>query len=444
MTGKDFDGPVLSAKPGFHYRDLFLEKVLPVVDGKVSLAIPSAKLGVIGEFPGEPPAEAAQIAPPTTQAVAAAATATQAAADKVKDISEVDTNFKTEKFEGETLEFRNVLTDSVFEITGFPWRQPGEPFHRLPLENGFSKTLNNLSRHTSGGMVRFTTNARRIAVRTKWIMAWEGNTQPRTGKFGIDFYLMAGTGKDSFFRNIAGGRAEMNGTPLQAWVFRPPITSDKGNFITWTMYLPTYCGEEILELGFEPGAEFKPCPPQKIAKPIVFYGSSITQGGCASRPGNKYTTMLCRVLDAPEVNLGFSGSAKGEEEMARLIATLDMSAFVLDYDYNSPNAEHLAETHARFFNIVREAQPNLPIVILSRCTLYTNDRTAVIRKTYEDAIAKGDKKVWFVEGSTLIDQEAKIAASVDGCHPNDLGFYLMYKNLLPVFADIFQRQDLLK
>jgi len=446
MTGKDFYGPVLSAKPGFHYRDLFTEQVLPVVDGKVSLPILSAKLGVIGEFPGEPPADAVMAEPPPQAAAApvAAAVVAQAPAKEIKDISDVDTNFKSEKFQDETLEFRNVFADPVFEITGFPWWKPGEPFHRLPLENGFSKTLNNLSCHTSGGMVRFTTNSRRIALRSKLKMAWESNHMARTGKFGFDFYLQAGTGKDYCFRNIAGGREEMNGKILESWVFHPEIKSEKGNFITWTLYLPSYCGEDMLELGFEPGAEFKENKPLRIGKPIVFYGSSITQGGCATRTGNKYTTMLCRVLDAPEINLGFSGSARGEEEMAKLIATLDMSAFVLDYDYNSPSAEHLAATHAKFFNIVRQAHPDLPIIILSRCTLYSDDRTAVIRKTYEDAVQAGDKHVWFVDGSTLIDQEAKVAASVDGCHPNDLGFFCMYRNLLPLFAEIFNRPDLLK
>ena len=460
MTGKDFRGAVLPAKQGFHYVDLFTEKLLVPTDGKIALAMPEAKLGVIGEFPGEPPAgmekadlNAAVSAPAFSEKDyssarwnlakdKAPAKAPAKVDGKVQSIADIDPNFKSSAFKGEDLKFRDVLSDPVFGITGFPWRKPGEPFHRLPLENKFSPVLNKLSFHTSGGMVRFTTNARRIAIRAKLKYAWDSSTQPRTGRFGFDFYLMAGSGRDSFWRNIPADRAAMNGKLIEAWVFRTPI--EKPNFTTWTLYLPTYGGVELLELGFNDGAEFKPNPPQKIAKPIVFYGSSITQGGCTSRPGNNYTTLLCRVLDAPEVNLGFSGSARGEEEMAKLIASLDMAAFVMDYDYNSPNAKHLAETHAKFFKIIRQAHPDLPIVVLSRCTLYTDERTAIIRKTCEEAKAAGDKKVWFVEGASLIDKEAKIAASVDGCHPNDLGFYLMYRNLLPVFAEIFDRKDLLK
>lgn len=106
--------------------------------------------------------------------------------------------------------------------------------------------------------------------------------------------------------------------------------------------------------------------PYSIEKPIVFYGSSITQGGCASRPGNSYTHIICRWLDANMVNLGFSGNAKGEPEMAELISQIDMGALVMDYDHNAPDAEYLLNTHENFFKIIRSNHPYLPVIFVSK------------------------------------------------------------------------------
>jgi hypothetical protein len=100
----------------------------------------------------------------------------------------------------------------------------------------------------------------------------------------------------------------------------------------WLINFPLYDGINKLWIGIAEGSTLKKAPPFTVSKPVVFYGSSITQGGCASRPGTTYVNYLSRWLNAPVVNLGFCGNAKGEPEMAELISKLDMSAFVLDYD----------------------------------------------------------------------------------------------------------------
>ena len=162
----------------------------------------------------------------------------------------------------------------------------------------------------------------------------------------------------------------------------------------------------------------------------MYYGSSITQGGCASRPGNSYESIVSRRLDADYINLGFSGNAKGEPEIAEYISKLDMSCFVYDYDFNAPTVEHLINTHQKMYNVIREANPDLPIVLMSspkyRLTDEGKQRLSVIRKTYEDAKANGDGNVYFIDGSTLMAL-AKYDGTVDDCHPNDLGFASMAK-----------------
>ena len=122
-----------------------------------------------------------------------------------------------------------------------------------------------------------------------------------------------------------------------------------------------------MEVGIDDDAEFLAAPAQKYEKPVCFYGSSITQGGCASKPGNSYNAMLARWLDFPQVNLGFSGNGKGEDTMAEYIASLDMSAFVYDYDYNAPTTEHYEATHDRFYRIISKCSGSYRDRFIKNC-----------------------------------------------------------------------------
>jgi hypothetical protein len=114
-----------------------------------------------------------------------------------------------------------------------------------------------------------------------------------------------------------------------------------------TINFPLYSSVSALYIGLEENAVVEPSAGYKNKKPMVFYGSSITQGACASRPGNSYANIVSRTLGIDHINLGFSGNAKGEQTMADYIASLDMSVFVYDYDYNAPDPEHLQNTHQK-------------------------------------------------------------------------------------------------
>ena len=177
-----------------------------------------------------------------------------------------------------------------------------------------------------------------------------------------------------------------------------------------------------------PGAALLPAEGYRYACPVVYYGSSITQGGCASRPGNAYPAILSRMLDCDFVNLGFSGNAKGEAEMADYIAGLPMSVFVYDYDHNA-DTSRLQRTHARMFGIIRERQPQLPVIMLSRPQPYLDEgeraRRRIIEETFQSALRAGDKNVYFIDGSSLLHRFGGDSGTVDRCHPNDLGFMCM-------------------
>ena len=113
----------------------------------------------------------------------------------------------------------------------------------------------------------------------------------------------------------------------------------------YTLNLPLF--NEIYELyiGVEKGSSLVSHNDYRIEKPVVFYGSSITQGVEASRPGTSYESVISRNIDCDYINLGFAGCAKGEEEIAEYISEIDMSAFIMDYDHNAPDSEHLKKTH---------------------------------------------------------------------------------------------------
>jgi hypothetical protein len=280
-------------------------------------------------------------------------------------------------------------------------------------------------------MIRFKTNSLDIAIkaelRDKGIMAH----MPLSGQSGFDLYLKTDKGL-SFHGNI---RPSSGKPDAVEGVFAENLDGEMHEYV---IYLPLYNGIETMEIGLAPHTELKAPSPFKHPEPILFYGSSITQGGCASRPGNAYSHFLTRWLDANMINLGFSGCGRGEVVMAECIASLKLSAFVMDYDHNAPNPEHLEKTHEIFFQTIRRKQPELPIVIMTKCDFDTGDiainskRREIIKRTYSNAVKAGDRKVYFIDGEKMFGKTDRDACTVDGCHPNDIGFLRMAETILPV------------
>ena len=179
-------------------------------------------------------------------------------------------------------------------------------------------------------------------------------------------------------------------------------------------------------------------------EPILYYGSSITECGCASKVTNGYTSMITQHLDVDHYNFGFSGSARGELELADYINTIPMSIFVYDYDHNAPDPEHLRRTHEPFFRRIREKNPNLPIVMMSRPNFdydsTANERREIIKTTYNNAVAAGDKNVYFIDGEKFFGDVDRHFCTNDLCHPNDLGFYRMTAVVEPVIKKILEEK----
>ena len=344
----------------------------------------------------------------------------------MQDVSALDANFRPATVDGRAVVWHDALAGGAFALEGLPLRAPGAPLRRLPGGDPFARfPANGLALHTAGACVRFRTASPWIAVRATLGPGCDMNHMPRAGSVGLDFYRGAGA------ESRHAGTVQPN--PGERVVERMPVVRAAGDrsLESWQVNLPLYGGVEALEIGLAPG--FAPKPPRRhrLGR-IVFYGSSITQGGCASRPGNAYATMVCRAIDAEQVNLGFSGSARGEPEMARLVASLrGVAAFVLDYDHNAPTPEHLAATHEAFFRTVRAAHPAWPVLVLSRPNVWPDDsaevaeRRDIVYSTVRRARARGDRLVAFLDGARLCGRADRDDCTVDRCHPNDLGFRRM-------------------
>ena len=298
----------------------------------------------------------------------------------------------------------------------------GDRFRRIPEEvaREVSEGVFSLHDHTSGGRVRFVTNSKRFCIKATITNLPSTSNASIGGLWGFDLY----TDKDYRFSLMPPPRIVSEMTFVAEGIL--PEGGDDMRLITVNM--PSYAGVKAFVIGVEKGALVKEAPEYKHPVPIVYYGSSITQGGCASRPGAIYQNVIARRIDCDYLSLGFSGNAKAEETMMRYIAGLKMSLFVLDYDHNAPTEEHLLSTHEKFFKGIREANPTLPILILSRpkCALEKREeeRLECIKTTYENALAAGDENVYFISGPALM-QYAGYEGTVDNCHPNDLGFASM-------------------
>lgn len=324
--------------------------------------------------------------------------------------------------------------DPKFSLTGLytPALAENPPkYQRMPeaVAKATSEGVYGLYRNTAGAKLRFVTDSRRIAVKVKWGSRTVFAHMPFTGVCGFDLY--AGEGADLHYVKTFVPPADTKAEGYES-EYAFPQAEKRAVQINF----PLYNTVEELYIGLDEGAVILPSAPFESELPIVYYGSSITQGGCASKPSSSYQAILSRWLGIDHVNLGFSGNAKGETVMAEYIASLPMCAFVLDYEHNAPSVEHLEATHYPFFKIIRDKNPNLPIICVSAPGKRTGPvRRAIVRATVERAVADGDSNVYFVDGSEFYPPDAADNCTVDGTHPNDLGFYFMAKKLLPVIKE---------
>ena len=310
-------------------------------------------------------------------------------------------------------------------------------FWRLPDAESaqVSDYVRDRSKTAGGGRVRFRTDARELTIKMELKTLERDPCMAVCASSGADVLL--GTGLHSRYLGLINPATYENYTPENTFRL-------DGSIQQVTINLPR--NEQIAGIWVTVNDDAQVLEPLPYSRPgrLCFYGSSITEGGCCSRPGNAYTAVTARWLDMDYVNFGFSGNAKGEDEMADIICRRDFAAFIYDYDHNAPDAAHLEKTHERFFKRVRAAHPDMPIIIMTKPDFdpdpETNGRRReVIRRTYTNAVAAGDKNVYFLDGEQFFGTFGREMCTVDGCHPNDLGFLRMAEPVYMLLTKIFNR-----
>ena len=317
-------------------------------------------------------------------------------------------------------------------LEGRGWTETKHRYDRLPAkaESLVRRPVWDLAQHSAGFSVRFVTSATTISAR--WTLRskrLEMPHMPATGVSGLDLYVKS-DGRWNYLGTGRPAQAEQNESVLVRDL--EPIERE------FQLYFPLYNGVEKLEIGIPEAATFKPAPPLAAGiKPLVFYGTSITQGGCASRPGMAYPAILGRMLGVPVINLGFSGNGKTEPEIAKLLAELDPAAYILD---SLPNLEtaQVGERLPAFIDILRQRHATAPIVLIESIpypdkpfVAKRNERfigsNDTLRRIYNERRERGDKRLYYIPSHSFLGLDGE--GTVDGVHPTDLGFQRMAESL---------------
>lgn len=303
------------------------------------------------------------------------------------------------------------------EFEGKGWPKEAAQFARLPerAEPLVSETVWKLSSHTAGMAINFKTDSE--VIKTKWSGGGAMTHMPATGVSGLDLYRRTTEGD---WRFIGIGKPKKGTTEVSLIEKTIEIEfEDSDEEKEYLMFLPLYQSVTEFEIGIEEGASFNVVEHKE--KPIVFYGTSIVQGGCASRTGMCHTGILRRWLDHEVINLGFSGSGKMEIEMADLISEIDAEAYVLDC---LPNMTmELVESNLRpFLERLSEKRPDTPIVLVEHPLQYADERNEFLEETFDWLAEFHDAQISYIYRESF---EGIENGTVDGIHMTDLGFLRM-------------------
>ena len=364
-------------------------------------------------------------------------------------IQEIDKNFNTTFQCPEDMKWFS-MDESCFSIHGVSFSEDEGLYRRLPKEiaDVTNEGVAYLSKHTAGGRIRFATTSTYVAVRIEAPFEEPMSHMTIAGKDGVSIFVnhrFAGTIMPSY-RQIAqadpayGGNGKIIFDGIKG-IHRHVPSAD---IYQVELFLPLYSAVNSIHIGLEKNCILQAPSGYKHSKPVLFYGSSITQGACASKPGDDYISRLSRMVDTDFINLGFSGSATAEQAIADYIAKQDVSVFVLDYDYNAPDAEYLEKTHFRLYETVRRANPTTPIIMMTMPTVagyeeryeekpWFKPRREIILNNVAKIEKSQDKNFYFIDCYGCFGTyENGECGTIDDLHPDSLGFLRMAEKVYPV------------
>jgi len=325
---------------------------------------------------------------------------------------------------------------ATLTLEGRGWADVVGPYDRLPrkAQATVPASVWGLSKHSAGVAVRFVTDSPEVSVR--WSLTGDGLAMPHmpaTGVSGVDLYRREPSGKWRFIGN---------GRPTQPEGNTARFAVGPGGARDYRLYLPLYNGASSVEIGVPDGAEIRPGQASAPEARIVYYGTSIAQGGCASRPGTAHVAIMGRLLDREMVNLGFSGSGRMEPEVAALIAEIPAAAYVVDCLWNMGGLDE-PEIGGRIKSLVatiRKRHRDTPIVFVGQSHMDPAAHPTRLTKVQEQAVKdlreRGFTGLHLIGGAGLIGSDGE--GTVDGCHPTDLGMMRQAYAMAPTLRSILR------
>ncbi len=323
--------------------------------------------------------------------------------------------------------------DDRFVVNGLWWWEETTPkLQRLPdrMKERVREPVWNLAQSPSGARIRFATDTPTLGIRLHYPSLAHMNNMPRVGQLGVGLWVNgeywrpiiptdSSDVEELFFENMPAERREV------------------------CLHLGLYGPVEVRAIGLSEGAALEPPAPFAVPKPVAYYGSSITQGGCATHSGMSYQAIVGRALNVDFVNLGFSGNGVGEPELAEAMREIDASCYVIDFCQNCPTAEYLRDVYAPFLRIIRETRPDTPMICVTPIfslseiwggTTRLEDMRRYIREAVAERKEMGDEHITLVEGYDMLGPDDRVGL-VDTSHPNDLGFMAMARGIEPALRE---------
>lgn len=332
----------------------------------------------------------------------------------------------------DTLNWWNPVQNTYPVLEGQAWPKDVKNYYdRLPAkaEQTVRKAVWDLSRNSAGLSIKFKTNATEISVRYGVVSKGDFAMphMPATGVSGLDLYAIGNNGKWLW----APGKRHFGDTITYQFSNIEVGPTHKGKDYELRLFLPLYNTINWMEIGVPKENSFFPLPLEK-EKPLVIYGTSIAQGGCASRPGMAWTAILERQLNLPVINLGFSGNGKLEKPIVDLMTEIDARIYILDClpNLEYTNDENLESKIREAVKGLREKRPATPILLVEH-SLGPNEGiinqksvrecmrvSDVMHQTFLKLKKEGEKNIYLLSNSAM---GLDINSTVDGIHPNDLG-----------------------
>ncbi len=309
----------------------------------------------------------------------------------------------------------------LIEGTAIPESEKESPYDRLPAsyKEKVREPVWDLSKCAAGITARFKSNSTSILLKWEVLNNFNMNHMPATGIRGVDLYCRVG---DSWqYVNTAKPGKKQSEARL--------VSNMTAEMREYKLFLPLYDGIVSIEVGVEENSVIEKPSPSKD-RPIVFYGTSITQGGCASRPGMAHTSIISRKLNQECINLGFSGNGRMEKPIAELMAYMDASMYVVDCVPNMTQ-EHLKTNMLPLVEIIRSKRKLTPIVFVEGTIMEKsflddslrkelNDKNALLRQLFQKLVENGYRDIYYIESEGALGDDHE--ATVDGVHFTDLGF----------------------